>query len=307
MYAVGLDVDTSRVSFLNVNSVIIIWLFAGNFYNFLGSKTVDEIIQEKEKSAGNCKNEHFSPHQRPKNNEDIGYYLAGLIEGDGYIGSRGFEILFYEKDVANAYFIKNWIGYGKVYKVKDKKAYKLTIFHSKGVEKVWNLVNGKFQGPYKIQQAIFHSYDKKYNTSILPMNTSDKILTTYWLAGFADADGNFSIFITKSNTHKIGYNIIIPFRITQKNPDLLIKIKEVLQGGIIINNKDEFYRYSTVSFYIAKKIVLYFETYHLQNQNQYLRYRYWKKVLTLIIIKKHLEPVGIEKVKFFKSQINNLR
>lgn len=128
MYAVGLDVDTYRVSFLNVNSVIIIWLFAGNFlFMFACPKIVDGIIKQtctpimsKEQSAGNfvscisqdnemCNTsitEHFIKHYKPKTFKDIGYYLAGLIEGDGYIGKGGFEILFSEHDLANAYYIK---------------------------------------------------------------------------------------------------------------------------------------------------------------------------------------------------------
>lgn len=153
MYAVGLDVDTiTRVSFLNVNSVIIIWLFAGNFlFMFACPKTVDGTIKQmctmsKKQSAGNFLNkkeissisisEHFAKHKKPITESDIGYYLAGLIEGDGYIGKRGFEILFSEHDISNAYFIKKWVGYGTISKVKDKKAYKLTIFNKKGVEKV---------------------------------------------------------------------------------------------------------------------------------------------------------------------------
>lgn len=314
MYAVGLDVDTPRVSFLNVNSVIIIWLYAGNFfYIFVSSNIVDEIIKQiisitniieiEEQSAGNYISEHSCKHNKP-NDKNIGYYLAGLIEGDGYIGERGIEILFHEKDLSNAYFIKNWVGYGNVYKVKNKKAYKLTIYHQKGVKKVWDLVNGKFQGPYKIQQAIVHSYDKKFTTSILPIDNSSNILTTSWFAGFTDADGNFSIFISKSKTHTTRYNITIPFRIAQKNKDLLNKIQEVIGGGIIMKDKKGIYRYSTISFKIATKIAKYFDTFHLQNNNQCLRYIYWRKALIIIQNKEHLSLEGLNKIQSLKQQLN---
>lgn len=64
MYAVGLDVDTFRVSFLNVNSENIIWLFAGtSFFLFVFVcpivGTIKQIyintttIDMKELSAGN--------------------------------------------------------------------------------------------------------------------------------------------------------------------------------------------------------------------------------------------------------------
>ena len=315
MYAVGLDVDTSRVSFLSVNSVIIIWLYAGNFfsthyYNYICPKTVDGIIKYnnpsgiKEQSAGNYISEHIQKHQKPQNSLEIGYYLAGLIEGDGYIGKRGFEILFFEKDLSNAYFIKNWIGYGSISKVKDKRAYKLSIYHLNGVEKVWNLVNGKFQGPYKIQQAIAHSYDAKFNTPILTIDNISNVTATHWLAGFSDADGNFSIFISGSKTHKNKKNITIPFRITQKNVYLLERIQKILRGGIIIEDNKGMHRYSTVSFKIASVVIDYFDHFHLQNPNQILRYRYWRKTYLLIQKKEHLSESGHLKVEYYKTQLN---
>jgi hypothetical protein len=96
----------------------------------------------------------MAKHSKPESDEDFGYYIAGLIEGDGYIGERGFEIVFHEHDLNTAHYIKGWLGYGSISKVKDKRAYKLSIFHQEGVRKLFILVNGKFQGPYKIEQAL---------------------------------------------------------------------------------------------------------------------------------------------------------
>lgn len=213
MYSVGLDVDTFRVSSLNRNSENIIWLFAGTsfiLFIFVCPKYVIGIIKQiyintttidmKGLSAGNLidlysftleKNiekdtekdeithyvsEHFPTHKKPETDTDFGYYIAGLIEGDGYLGKRGIEIVFHEKDVNTAFYIKKRIGYGSISKVKDKKAYKLSIFHKKGVETLFNLINGKFQGPYKIEQAIKNKYDSIF--PILPQD-STSILSTY--------------------------------------------------------------------------------------------------------------------------------
>lgn len=73
---------------------------------------------------------------KPEDDSDLGYYLAGRMEGEGYIGSRGIEVLFHESDVATAYNIKKRIGYGNINKVKDRRAYKLSILYKKGVERV---------------------------------------------------------------------------------------------------------------------------------------------------------------------------
>lgn len=48
--------------------------------------------------------------------------MAGLIEGDGWFGKKELHIIFSEDDISLAYLIKKRIGYGNVYKIKNKKA-----------------------------------------------------------------------------------------------------------------------------------------------------------------------------------------
>jgi hypothetical protein len=37
--------------------------------------------------------DHLGPHLIPKDDNDFGHYLAGLIEGDGYFGHKSLEIV----------------------------------------------------------------------------------------------------------------------------------------------------------------------------------------------------------------------
>lgn len=56
---------------------------------------------------------------RPSTQTDLGYYLAGLIEGDGHISSQNqIVITFHETDVSLAYFLKEKIGHGNIKKIK---------------------------------------------------------------------------------------------------------------------------------------------------------------------------------------------
>ena len=66
-------------------------------------------------SAGNLKtdknilspiSDHMGKHKKPDNDNELGYYLAGLIEGDGYFGDKRLEIIFHESDASLAYNIK---------------------------------------------------------------------------------------------------------------------------------------------------------------------------------------------------------
>jgi hypothetical protein len=67
------------------------------------------------------KYEHLNKHKKPESDESFGYYLAGLIEGDGYIGKRSIEIAFHVSDSQLAYYIKKRLGFGNIIKYSHTK------------------------------------------------------------------------------------------------------------------------------------------------------------------------------------------
>jgi hypothetical protein len=99
--------------------------------------------------------EHVPTHLKPLNNEQFGHYLAGLIDGDGHFSKQQqLVIVFNYLDASLAYFIKKQLGHGRIYKVKNKKAFILVISTKKGLEKVINLINGKIRTFNKYNQII---------------------------------------------------------------------------------------------------------------------------------------------------------
>lgn len=101
-------------------------------------------------------------------NEEFGQFLAGLIEGDGWFGLKELHIIFSESDTTLAYFIKKRIGYGNVYKIKDKKAVRYICKHKEGLSLILSLINGKLVSNYKYDQLIKHKYNEYFNIDILP-------------------------------------------------------------------------------------------------------------------------------------------
>lgn len=73
------------------------------------SDEINNLIQENDHIS-----DHVFKHRKPETEEEFGYYLAGLIEGDGYFGDYRFEIAFHKEDAFLAYYIKKRIGYGSV-------------------------------------------------------------------------------------------------------------------------------------------------------------------------------------------------
>lgn len=201
---------------------------------------------------------HVSKHLKPLNDNQFGYYLAGLIDGKGHFNNKQqLVIVFHSLDISLAYYIKKKIGFGRVKKVINKNDYILILDSKEGIEKVINLINGKIRTKNKfsqINQNILNNnkYIEFKNVINFKLNT-DKFLENHWLAGFSDADSSFQIKIIK------GTEVKLKFKIDQEEDSLLTLIKFYF-GGLIERKNQNTYSYESTC---AKKVIYYFDKYHL--------------------------------------------
>lgn len=251
----------------------------------------------------NYLSDHLTKYLKPLSDEAFGYYLAGLIEGDGYIGDLRIEIAFHMEDIQSAYYIKNRLGYGSVLTLKNKNSVRYVCRKSAGLELIYKLINGKLLGIHKINQLTKYNYDNLFSKEI-KAQASFNLLTNHWLAGFSDADGSFGIYTPKSKTHTTGLNVILVFRIKQKYPELLELVKLALGGGGLYLFNDGMYSYSSTNFKIAKNVADYFDKYHLLNTSKRLNYIKWRKVYCMVQRKEHLTTKGINKIIKIKNDLD---
>lgn len=155
-------------------------------------------------------------------NSQLGYYLAGLIEGDGSIwiakefrsiNNRVYNphivIIFHENDMQLFKHIKEILGGGSICGVKFSKACRYRVSDKNTLIKVVNLINGKFRTPkiMYLHRAI-DRINLIHNTEIkkLPLDTSS-LGSNPWLAGMTDADGNFHIGLEGTYKHNNNNNL----------------------------------------------------------------------------------------------------
>ena len=280
--------------------------YISNVYYFVNPETLrNEIIVENEiiKNISN----HISKHIRPKNENELGYYLAGLIDGDGHFSSKQqLIIVFNILDVSLAYYLKKELGFGIVKKVKDKNAILLIIAAKKGIEKVIYLINGKIRTENKYNQIInniltnfmYKELNKKINFQL----NKEKDLENYWLAGFSDADASFQVkIINRLNRTEVWLN----FQIDQKKREILDQIKNYLGGNVGHRKSQDTYYYGSTSFGSARNVIKYFDHFHLLS-SKYINYLKWRKVYILIQNRDHLTDKGIIKIRNIKNTMNNL-
>ena len=266
--------------------------------------------------------EHVPKHLKPMSNDQFGYYLAGLIDGDGWFSKYAAHIVFHSLDASLAYYIKTRIGYGSVTKVKSKNAYILTITKREGLQILLNLINGKLRTQSKCDAIFKYILNVCFAVEPLPLkeifhiNTS-KDLDNHWLAGFLDAArpsplwgersrGSFQVKILERVKTSGGtrLEIRLNMQIDQKTRLLLDLFKDMFGGNIGYRKSQDTYYYSSTSFGSARKVINYLDKYHMLS-SKHLNYLKWRKVYVLVQEKKHLTPEGQARILKIKSSMNS--
>lgn len=312
MYTVGLDVDkvlvfTVKILLYAGNSCIysplifimlgIIYIFkrqsAGNFSFSTKAKAVTKNTYTKYQNLLPI-SEHVPNKYPPLTNNEFGYFLAGLIEGDGWFGYKELHISFSEGDTSLAYYIKKRIGYGNIYKIKDKKAVRYICKNKAGLIIILSLINGKLLSNFKYDQLIKHNYNENFNLFILPP-LKKLTLDNHWLAGFTQADGCFHISVVKSKTHKTGYSVKLEYSLKQNDKLPLDLLYKILQKGNLSQYHTGIWCYKSTGFQTAFALINYFDKFNLFS-SKYTSYLKFRKVYIMITEGKHLEEKGVKKI-----------
>lgn len=282
-----------------LNSVATLFMHLSSEYSSKSSYILYENIK--------LISEHVPTHLKPKSDDQFGYYLAGLIDGDGWFSKYGAHIVFHSLDASLAYYIKGRIGYGTVTKEKSKNVYIFTITKDKGLQILLNFINGKLRTQFKcdaIYKYILNVYVKPlYLKEKFEINTS-KDLNNHWLAGFLDSKGSFQIKClvevepSLSRHMKIGLSMVIDHKTY-----LFLDIIRNKFGGYIVYRKSQYtYYYYSTSFGSARKIIDYLDKYHMLS-SKHVNYLKWRKVYQLVQEKKHLSPEGQVRIARLKSSM----
>lgn len=143
-------------------------------------------------------------HKKPTSSKELGSYLAGLFEGDGYISNLPqIVIVFHQKDKQSAITLRDSFEHGNINPVSKKKAVVWVISDKSGILKFLNLVNGFIRTPYKLTQILANA------GRCLPSNFQKEVdgnhlLESWWLAGFTDAAGYLYIQILSNQPPVLG-------------------------------------------------------------------------------------------------------
>jgi hypothetical protein len=142
-------------------------------------------------------------------------------------------------------------------------------------------------------QVRYYS-DKSNNTKLNP----------WWVTGFADAEGSFSMSIFKSKTAAIGWTIEPSFSITlhKRDLELLKAIKTFLGvGSVKVTGKTAQFRVR--SRLDLKVIISHFNNYPLQT-TKIINFLYFCEILNLLNDKVHTNTIGFLQLASLINKLN---
>lgn len=138
----------------------------------------------------------------------------------------------------------------------------------------------------------------------------DNIPNPNWISGFVSGEGNFDVKIQKSKSHKIGYQVLLRFRISQHDKD--IELMEILIKFLGTGQIEKDPRNSVVTLVITKFsninniIIPFFEKYPIQGVKQ-LDFLDWCKVCKLMNEGQHKKSEGLDLIRLIKTGMNTGR
>lgn len=143
------------------------------------------------------------------------------------------------------------------------------------------------------------------------------MLSAEYIVGLTDGEGSFTMYIKppQSKWQSKNYRIECHYYIKLRDDDLslLKKVKEFFKVGRISfqldrrPNHHSCYRYETTNLKeICGVIIPFFDQHKLQSKKIY-DYLLFKKIIKLVLKKKHWNKKGIEKIKQLKNQMHQYR
>ena len=232
------------------------------------------------------------------------------MEADGCFSTLNWTIAGDIRDLTMLERLSKIIG-GKLSHIKDKNACILTLSNLHDITTLFNFLNGKLRDQRKIDMMIRKIKNtpglNHLEASVLPVDSSDNLNKTHWLAGFTTGDGSFQVKTLSRPTTQgrpARNEVRLNLQVDQKTSFLLDQIKGTFGGNVYHRNKQDTYYYGSTSFGVANKLVKYFDVYRPCGI-KWVNYLKWRSVWAIIQTKYHTTASGFEKIVSIKSGMND--
>ena len=128
----------------------------------------------------------------------------------------------------------------------------------------------------------------------------------FYLSGFVDGEGSFNISLRKKDDYHLGWQVVLSFNVSQKDPTLLYLLKRHLGCGIIKKRKDdELYSYDVTNpNSIIERVIPFFKKFNFLSSSKKRNFSLFVKASKLMLDKEHLNEEGLREIVEIREKIN---
>jgi hypothetical protein len=264
-----------------------------------------------------------------KNNNNLGYYIAGLLEGDGHISLPSLGVTTLNRvlnprivftshiDNLGMYaFIKSELGNIGRFQNSSDNVIRYIIGDIKGIMLLVNLMHSKLRTPKNIRfNDLIKFINTKYSLDTPESLLDDSnLLNNSWFTGFTESDGHFGIKYTekktKSDTRKrsVSESVTLKFTLNQRlfDKSTSSSMKPFMESlalflscnltSYINNTNSEVLSVNVSSLDSIRFLVNYFNKYPLIG-DKINDFKKWEIVHNMMVKKEHLTDKGRLKIR----------
>lgn len=128
----------------------------------------------------------------------------------------------------------------------------------------------------------------------------------FFLAGFVEGEGSFNISLRRKPDYKFGWQVVMSFNVSQKDPTLLYLLKEQLGCGIIkVRKIDNLYSFDVTNPRdIIQKVIPFFNTYPVLSVSKQKNFSIFCAIARLIENNQHRNKEGLRSILELREKIN---
>lgn len=128
----------------------------------------------------------------------------------------------------------------------------------------------------------------------------------FFLSGFVEGEGSFNVSLRKKADYKVGWQVVMSFNVSQKDPSVLYILKKTLNCGIIkIRKFDHLFSYDVTNpKEIIQKVIPYFQKFGFISKTKIDNFRIFCEIADLMGKGMHRYPKGLRKILILRETIN---
>jgi hypothetical protein len=127
----------------------------------------------------------------------------------------------------------------------------------------------------------------------------------YYFAGFTDGEGSFNVSLRNRHDHKIGWQVVLTFNVSQRESYILAQFKKMLGCGRLQ------YRRDGVTYFVVSnprsiidRVIPFFTKFKFVSHAKQKNFRIFKEIASMVDQKQHLTREGFERIVELRETLN---